>query len=86
MPTETDCKRLIFKVAISLGISPNLIATRLLDASDKHLMLDGEIDENVLRVAVKCWMDAGVPNYAEGSSKPIDWGYYERNQKKAPAL
>lgn len=70
MPTETDCKRLIFKAAISLG------------ASDKHLMLDGEIDEDVLRVAVKCWMDAGVPNYAEGSSEPIDWGYYKPQLKE----
>lgn len=82
MPTETDCKRLIFKVAISLGVSPNLIATRLLGASDKHLMLDGEIDEDVLRAAVKCWMDAGVPNYAEGSLEPIDWGYYKPQLKE----
>jgi len=77
MPTETDCKRLIFKVAISLGVSPNLIATRLLDASDKQLMLDGEIDETVLDCGVRSWIEAGCPDYVSGCTVGLDWKPYD---------
>lgn len=75
MPSTEDCKRILFKLGMKYGVSPNLISTRLLDASDKQSMLDGELDAEVLNVAVRCWIDAGIPDYANGSGEPYDFKY-----------
>lgn len=75
MPSIKACKKILFQLALRYGVSPNLLSTRLLDASDKQLMMDGEITTDVLDVAVRCWIECGVPNYADGSSEPFDFSY-----------
>lgn len=69
--TTEDCKRILFKVGIKFGVSPRLISERLLDAQDKCDMLNGEIPVEMLEVAVKAWMDAGMPDYANGHTEPM---------------
>jgi hypothetical protein len=69
MITKDDCKRILSRVGITLGVSPSLISTRLLGPSDKREMLSGDITYDVLLVAVKLWMDAGMPDYANGCTK-----------------
>lgn len=69
--TKEDCKRILFKVGIKFGVSPALISTRLLDAQDKCDMLNGEIPVEMLEVAVKSWMGAGQPDYANGKDVPL---------------
>lgn len=39
---------------------------RLLSPDDKQDMLNGLIPDEALEVAVKCWMEAGMPDYANG--------------------
>lgn len=69
--TAAECKSILFKVGIKFGVSPALISTRLLDAQDKCDMLNGEIPVEMLEVAVKAWMDAGQPDYANGLTEPM---------------
>lgn len=47
-----------------------LISTRLLSKEDKQDMLSGLITDEALFVAVKCWMEAGMPNYSQGETTP----------------
>ena len=67
MLTKEQCQKKIFNVAIKLGASPRLIATRLLSEQDKQDMLDGLISDEMLETAVKVWIDSGMCNYADGS-------------------
>ena len=70
MPTKEECQRIISKIGFELGVSPNLIATRLLSADDKADMMNGLIPIDALMTGVKCWMDAGMPDYANGRTSP----------------
>lgn len=70
MLTAEDCKKILFKVGIKLGVSPKLISLRLLDAQDKCDMLNGEIPVEYLEVMVKAWMDAGQPNLSGCQETP----------------
>ena len=70
MLTTEDCKKILFKVGLKFGVSPKLISERLLDAHDKCAMLNGEVPIEYLEVAVKAWMDAGQPDYANGLTAP----------------
>ena len=67
--TVEECKRKLFKLGIKLGVSPNLISTRLLSKDDKDDMLNGLIPDESLETAVKVWMDNGMPDYANGSDE-----------------
>lgn len=62
MLTSDECRRMIFNVGVKCGVSPKLIATRLLSDDDKNDMLAGLIDETYLEQAVRVWMDNGKPN------------------------
>jgi hypothetical protein len=75
--TKEQCQKKLFHLGVKLGVSPKLISTRLLSIDDKNDMLNGLLPDETLFVAVKCWMEAGMPNYAIGS--------YER-YKPAPVL
>jgi hypothetical protein len=70
MITQQQCQKRIFNVAIKLGVSPKLIATRLLSIDDKNDMVNGLIPDEVLEIAVRAWMDAGMPDYANGLTNP----------------
>ncbi len=67
MPSEKECKSMIFKLAIKNGVSPKLIASRLLSHDDKQDMLEGIVTEPQLDTAIKCWQKLGMPNYACGN-------------------
>lgn len=41
--TKEDCKRILFKLGIELGVPPALISTRMLNAQDKCDMLNGDL-------------------------------------------
>lgn len=67
--TVEQCKKKLFNAGITLGVSPKLISNRLLSKEDKQDMLNGLIPDETLLTAVKCWMEAGMPNYANGSDE-----------------
>ena len=52
-----------------LCVKSELISTRLLSNDDKRDMLNGLIPDETLFVAVKCWMEAGMPDYAHGNTE-----------------
>lgn len=68
--TKEECQKKLFQLGIKLGVSPKLISTRLLSNDDKHDMLNGLVTDEALLCHVKCWMQAGMPNYAEGKTEP----------------
>lgn len=51
-------------------VKADLISTRLLSKEDKQDMLNGLISDEALFVGVKCWMEAGMPDYAHGHTTP----------------
>ena len=70
MPTEQECKRMLSSIGFKLGVSPKLIALRLLDQESKQEMLDGVITAVILEAHVKVWMQNGMPDYANGKFEP----------------
>lgn len=71
MKTQEECKKILFKIGIELGVSPNLIATRLLDDIDKVSMRGGGLPIDSLRAHVEVWRDSGMPDYAHGKFEPM---------------
>jgi hypothetical protein len=71
MPTKQECQKIIFNLGIKCGVSPKLIATRLLSEDDKQDMLRGDLPIEALECAVRLWMDAGMPDYANGLTEPM---------------
>jgi hypothetical protein len=68
------CKSLLITIARMLCVRADLISTRLLSTEDKNDMLNGLLPEEVLFLAVKCWIAAGMPDYANGKSAlNTDW-------------
>jgi hypothetical protein len=72
-----ECKKMIFNVGIKLGVSPNLIATRLLSDLDKSDMLAGLINIVELEAHVEVWEGNGMPDYAHGLTET-----YEAEKKR----
>ena len=60
--TPDECKSIIFKLGLKLGVSPRLIATRLLCPKAKQDMLNGDFPLESLELHVKVWMEAGMPD------------------------
>ncbi len=54
-----------------LCVKTDLISTRLLSKEDKHDMLNGLVPVETLIIAVKCWMNVGMPDYANGHTEPL---------------
>lgn len=73
MPTEKECKGMIFQCGLKHGVSPKLIAIRLLSEEDKHDMLLGAVNFETLCTAVGVWIVAGMPFYSSGSTEPISF-------------
>jgi hypothetical protein len=74
MRTKDECKRLLSKIGLKIGVSPILISTRLLSDEDKKDMLNGDLSLEILELHVKMWMANGMPDYAHGNTD------YFRNQ------
>ena len=69
------CKNLLITIGKMLCVKADLISTRLLSKEDKQDMLNGLVPDETLFVAVKCWMEAGMPNYAIGSYERYKQSY-----------
>lgn len=54
----------------ALCVKAELISTRLLSKEDKQDMLNGLVPVETLMTAVKCWIKAGMPDYANGHTDP----------------
>lgn len=67
MRTKDECKKILSKLGFKLGVSPKLIATRLLSEEDKADMLNGNLDLNSLESHIKIWIANRMPNYACGT-------------------
>ena len=65
--TKQECQKKLFDIGLKLGVSPKLIATRLLSKDDKDDMLQGLISDDSLLTAVKIWQENGMPNYENGT-------------------
>lgn len=51
--TTDECKRIIFNLGIKFGVSPKLIATRMLTPQDKCDMLNGDLTVPQLEILVQ---------------------------------
>lgn len=71
MPSKDECKRILSKLGFKLGVSPALIAKRLLSDEDKQDMLDDLIPINSLECAIQAWMENKMPDYANGKTEPF---------------
>ncbi len=84
--TKEDCKKMLSKVGFKLGVSPNLIATRLLSDEDKQDMLEGILTLDALAASVEVWRDMGMPDYAHNKTEPYEAEkrriQYEKNIKQ----
>lgn len=69
--SDTECKKILSKLGFKLGVSPKLIATRLLSDEDKEDMRNGEVPIESLELHIELWMKAGMPDYAHGNDKPL---------------
>jgi hypothetical protein len=69
--TKDECKKILSKLGFDLGVSPNLIATRLLGDQDKVDMMAGEIPIVSLRANIEVWRDNGMCDYAHGFREPM---------------
>lgn len=58
-----ECKSILFKMGIQVGVSPKLISLRLLSKADKQDMLAGLLPLESLITHVKVWAQNGCPNY-----------------------
>lgn len=68
--TEQQCKKMLFNLGLKLGVSPNLISTRLLSKEDKQDMLNGLVPVDVLEIFIKIWMKEGMPDTVNGKDEP----------------
>lgn len=66
MFTEYECKRILSKIGLKLGASPNLISNRLLSKDDKIDMMYGKVPLDALELHVKVWIANKMPNYSLG--------------------
>lgn len=72
MPTIEQCKTMIFNCAIKCGVSPRLIAERLLSDEDKTDMLEGNLKISSLEKSVEVWKENGMPNYRSSKFTPYE--------------
>ena len=70
MPTKKECQTKIFNLGIKFGVSPKLIATRLLSLEDKEDMLNGLVPDSALETAIVAWRELQMPDYANGFTLP----------------
>jgi hypothetical protein len=60
---------MIFNAGIKLGVSPRLIATRLLSPEDKEDMTKGLISIVELEAAIAVWRDNGMLDYVGNNNR-----------------
>lgn len=70
MPTKAECQKILSNLGWLFGVSPRLIATRLLSEDDKRDMLNAELPMDTLECAVRVWIENKMPDYANGHRSP----------------
>jgi hypothetical protein len=70
MLTKEQCKRKLFNLGIKYGVSPRLIAQRLLSEEDKEDMLKGLVPDETLDLHVQLWKEYGMCYHSNGSNLP----------------
>ena len=60
MLSKEQCKRVLFKVGIKLGVSPKRISERLLSDVDKNDMMSGLLNIEALEAHTEVWRDNGM--------------------------
>ena len=78
--TVVECKKILSKLGMKLGVSPRLISERLLSDQDKTDMMEGILEISSLEFSIAVWMDNGMPDYAHG--KTLDYETEKRRQAK----
>lgn len=63
--TTDECKKILSKLGFKLGVSPKLIASRLLSDQDKNDMRIGELPIEALKCHIEAWMASGMPDYVK---------------------
>lgn len=81
--TKEDCKKIISKLGIKLGVSPRLIGLRLLSNLDKNDMMAGDLSIEALESNICVWMNNGMPNYANGLTIPMKYENWPMHAQKA---
>lgn len=84
--TDEACKNIIKSMGQRLGIDPKLITTRLMDENDKNDMREGNLSISVLELHVTLWIKAGCPDYAHGSTEPMENSPVLKNEKRSEPL
>ena len=65
---DYDCKRMLSKLGFKYGVSPRLIALKLLSDEDKDDMRNDRLPEDALDCAVRIWVEQGMFDYAKRKS------------------
>lgn len=73
--TTQECKRLLSKLGWKLGVSPKLIAERLLSEDDKSDLRRGALPNDALECHITAWIDSGLADYAHGNPTPLVINY-----------
>jgi len=66
--SKEQCQKQLFNLGIKWGVSPKLIALRLLSAEDKNDMLADLVPKEALDCHVGVWSRNGMPDYANGNT------------------
>jgi hypothetical protein len=69
--TKDECKKIISRLGFELGVSPKLVALRLLNDLDKTDMLNGDLPIASLRAHMEVWRDNGMPDYVSEKKEPL---------------
>lgn len=69
--TKEECKKIISNMGWLCGVSPKLIAARLLSGEDKQDMLNGDLPIEALECAVRVWIENDMSDYANGHTEPM---------------
>ena len=75
MKTDQQCKSMLIRAGLKYGVSPTLISTRLLSEENKDDMRNGFVDQEDLNAHVEAWIEAHMPDYRNGSSRPYNRFY-----------
>ncbi len=78
MRTTEQCKNIIFNLGIEFGVSPRLIAERMLNEQDKGDMLSGVLTIDALRACVEVSKASGMFKINTPPKERIKTGYRSR--------
>lgn len=63
--TKKECKKILSSLGFKYGVSPKLLATRLLNDRDKGDMMRGDLTIESLECHIRVWMRYGMTDYSD---------------------